>query len=229
MKLSPRLKAIADMVPKNSIVADIGTDHGYIPVYLIKTGRCKKIIASDINQGPLENAYKTIKNNSMNDNISTRLGNGLDTLKPFEADCVIIAGMGGMLICEILNVNPSLTNSMKYFVLQPMNAQDELRKWLTSNGFTIEDERLAKEGNKLYEILLVKKGRMMISDDIYYEIGPRLIEKKDPLMKEFIKSKIRKYSNIYEMVKDENTEKAQSKRIETNNKINQLQEVLKCL
>lgn len=229
MKLSPRLKAIADLVPKNSSVADIGTDHGYIPVYLIKNGICKKVIASDVNPGPLDNAYITIKENLMGSYIDTRLGNGLETLQPNEVDTVIIAGMGGMLIKEILDTNKPITDSIKFFVLQPMNAQDELRKWLINNHFAIEDESLAKEGNKLYEILFVNRGSMVIDDEIFYEISPKLLEKKDPLVQELIISKIRKYSKIYEMVKNENSNKAQCKKTEIKNKINKLQEVLKCL
>jgi len=229
MKLTPRLKTIADLVPQGSIVADIGTDHGYIPVYLIKEKISKKVIAADINEGPLDNARKTIEHHNYSHLIETRLGNGLEVIHPKEIDTLIIAGMGGMLIKDILEANLEIVNSIEYIILQPMNAQDIVRKWLEINKFRIVKEKLAKEGNKLYEIILVVKGKMKFEDEIYYEIGYNLINREEPLFKEFILNKLKKYRKIYNMVKNGDSPKANMIKVEIEDKIKKLLEVLRCL
>ncbi|WP_425446088.1 tRNA (adenine(22)-N(1))-methyltransferase [Dethiothermospora halolimnae] len=208
MKLSPRLQSIADFVNRDSVVADIGTDHGYIPAYLVENGICSKIIASDINRGPLNNAQDYINKKKLTSNIETRLGNGLDILKPNEVDTVIIAGMGGILIEEILKNAPNITNNIETFILQPMVASYDLRKYLYANNFIIEDEVLCKEGDKIYEIIYSKRGKELIEDDIYFEIGRKLIEKKDKHLKEFLKKKIKKNNNILNKLKNKNSDKS---------------------
>lgn len=229
MKLNSRLKTIAELVPKETLVADIGTDHAYLPVYLIKNKIAKKVIAADINIGPLNNAEKTIEAYGMEKYIETRLGSGLNPIKQGEIDTVIIAGMGGLLIRDILKDSKEVVDTIKTFILQPMIAQDELRKWFSKNNFKIENERLAKEGNKLYEILVVSKGEMIIKDNIYYEIGSKLIENKDPYIDEFIDLKLKKYNEILKNVEEENSIKAKEKYLECKVKIKKLKEVKKCL
>ncbi|MCG8541933.1 MAG: class I SAM-dependent methyltransferase [Clostridia bacterium] len=229
MKLTKRLKTIADLVPQGYNVADIGTDHGYLPVYLIKNRIAKKVIAVDINEGPLENAKKTIKNYKLEDYIQTRLGSGLSPIEPGEVDIVIIAGMGGLLIRDIFLDNRNVVGTVNKFILQPMVAQDELRKWLSQNDFKITDEKLAKEGSKLYEILVVSKGEMKIQRDIYYEVGPKLIENKDPHIHEFIDGKLRKYTEILRTVENQDTIRAKEKLLECKEKIEELKELRGCL
>lgn len=229
MKLNSRLKTISELVPKDSVVADIGTDHAYLPVYLIKNKITKKAIAADINIGPLNNAKKAIKAYGMEEYIETRLGSGLKPIKQGEIDTVIIAGMGGLLIRDILKDSKEVVDTIKTFILQPMIAQDDLRKWLCENNFKIENERLAKEGDKLYEILVVSKGEMTIEDNIYYEIGSKLIENKDPYINELIDLKLKKYSEILKNVEKENSMKAKEKYLECKVKIKKLKEVKRCL
>ncbi len=229
MNLSPRLRSIAKLVKADSIVGDIGTDHGYIPVYLVENKIANKVIASDVNEGPLENANKTISLYKLQNCIETRLGNGLETIKPNEIDTVIIAGMGGELISEILGNNREVTDTITNFILQPMSEQASLRKWLEQNGFVITYERLAKEGEKIYEIIVANKGTMVIDDPIHYEIGYKLIEKKDPILKEFIERIIGKYTNILDNVKNINSNRAVNKKNECINKIDKLKELKKCL
>ena len=229
MKLTRRLKTIADLVPQGYSVADIGTDHGYLPVYLIKNRIAKKVIAVDINEGPLENAKKTIKNYKLEDYIQTRLGSGLSPIEPGEVDIVIIAGMGGLLIRDIFLDSRNVLGTVNKFILQPMVAQDELRKWLSQNDFKIVDEKLAKEGSKLYEILVVSKGEMKIQRNIYYEVGPKLIENKDPHIHEFIDGKLRKYTEILRTVENQYTIRAKEKLLECKEKIEELKELRGCL
>lgn len=196
MKLTPRLQTIANYVQKNSIVADIGTDHGYIPVYLITNGICDKVIAADINQGPLNSAKNYIQKKGLTDKIDIRLGDGLKVLKPNEVNTAIIAGMGGLLINNILKESSNIAKTIDSFILQPMIAVEDLRRFLINNHFKIMDETLAKEGNKIYEIMYVEHGEGYVENDIYYEVGKKLIENKDPLLEEFLNKKLTKIEKI---------------------------------
>ncbi len=208
MKLTPRLKTIADLVPKGHRVADVGTDHAYIPVYLIEHDISERIIATDINKGPLNNADRTIQENSMTNMIETRLGGGLSPYEPGEVDTVIVAGMGGLLIADIMKASKAVIDSVDRLILQPMVAQKELRKWLIENNFVIVDEVLSKEGNKMYEIIVVQKGQMRDKGGLYNEIGYLFGQNNDPLYPEFIDLKINKYRLIYENVKSQTSEKS---------------------
>lgn len=229
MKLTPRLLTIANFVSKDSVVADIGTDHGYIPVYLIKKQISKKVIAADINKGPLLSAQKTVREHGLEDFIETRLGNGLQPIDKNEVDTVIIAGMGGMLIRDILMDKKEVTNSVKRFILQPMTAQEELRRWLVQNNFKIIDEKLSCEGDKIYEIMVVEQGKQEIDEEIYFVVSKKLIEEKDPLVESFVKKHIRKQENIIKSLMNQETEKAKEKLRECKEKIEKLEGVLKCL
>lgn len=148
--LTPRLKLIADFV-KGKTVADIGTDHAYIPIELMKNGRCERVIASDVNTGPAEIAENNIKEEGLN--IEVRTGSGLSVLLPGEAEDIIIAGMGGKLICEILAAHPEIAKSSR-LILQPMNGQYELRSFLLKEGYVISHEDLALEGFKVYNVII---------------------------------------------------------------------------
>ena len=148
--LTPRLKLISDLVTGKT-VADIGTDHAFIPIELISSGRCEKVIASDVNNGPAEIAKNNIKENGLD--IKVRVGNGLSVLQPGETEDIIIAGMGGKLICEILGAGYEVAKQSR-LILQPMNGQYELRKFLLKEGFVISHEDLALEGFKVYNVFV---------------------------------------------------------------------------
>lgn len=173
--LTLRLNCIMRYVNSDT-VADIGTDHAYVATELIRLGRAKRVIASDVRKGPLGAASENIKKNNMEDKIETRLGSGLSVLKKGEADTAIIAGMGGELICDIIKQDVEIARSLT-LILQPMNAQYELRKFLLENGFTIEKEDIECEGYRVYNIMVVKSGkREPFEKDIYYHIPKYLIE-----------------------------------------------------
>lgn len=229
MKLTPRLLTIANFVQKGGVVADIGTDHGYIPVYLIENQIARKVIAADINKGPLFSAKKTIKANGLEDFIETRLGNGLEPLSVGEVDTVIIAGMGGLLIRDILMNHPEVVKSVKQFILQPMVAQDELRKWLIKHNFKIVNEQLVKEEHRIYEVMVVEHGTQTVEDEIYFEIGYKLIESRDPLLREFVHKHIKKQQMILTNLLGQKSEKAKAKKKACEIKMEKLKEVLKCL
>lgn len=191
--MSPRLLAVADQIVKSQTVADIGTDHAYIPIYLITNKMAKHAIAMDINEGPLFRAEQNIKRFSLEDKIETRLSDGLKNLNNNEADTVVIAGMGGILINNILNNDKARLKDINSFILQPMTAVEETRRYLEQNGFEIENEVLAKEDNKIYTIISAKFGKMEIKNEINYYIGEQLIKNKDKHLKELLEGKIYEY------------------------------------
>lgn len=229
MNLSPRLQIIANHVPMDSICADIGTDHAHVPIYLIKNNICQKVIATDINTGPLEIAREQIKTTGYKDFIETRLGNGLEPLRPGEVDCVVIAGMGGLLIKEILESSLDVVKNIKTFILQPMIAQRELRQYLVNNNLAIVDEDLAQEEQRVYEILIVKHGKQRMEEDIYYEIPLPLIRKRHPLLRPLIDRKKYELKKIIDQCEGKKTRNAENRIVECMTKLRRIEEVEKCL
>ncbi|OPJ59444.1 tRNA (adenine(22)-N(1))-methyltransferase [Clostridium oryzae] len=229
MLLSDRLQVIADMVDKCDIVADIGTDHAYIPIYLIKNGICSKAIASDINQGPIEKARNNLKREGLQSKIECRIGGGLSTIKVNEVQAAIIAGMGGNLITDIVEEGTDVIKTMDYCIVQPMQHSDVLRKYLFENGFEILEEDLCKDEGKYYEMMKIKWGSgPKYLEDIYYEISPKLIEIKHPMLKEYIEYKIAKNNSIIRNIESNGMNAVE--RIEALKKNNkELEVVMKCL
>ena len=226
MKLSNRMMSIARLAPNNSIVADIGTDHGFVPAYLIENNISKKVIGTDISRGSLDKIIEYVKELGFEDRVDTRLGDGLEVIKPYEVDTVIIAGMGGLLIRDILEKSKEVSDSIINFILQPMVAAKELREYLINNNFEIIKEELVKEDNKYYEIIYAKKGKSSVEKEIYYEISPILISEKHPLLREFIEYKINSAENINEELQGIDTEKSKERYTELANLIKEYKEVL---
>lgn len=159
MDLTPRLQGIADQVPYGAEFADIGTDHAYLPVWLLLNGRIRTAIAADLREGPLARARETAAQCSVSDRISFRLCDGLSAVSECETDTIAIAGMGGETIAAILEAAP-WTRRGKTLLLQPMTSFPDLRLWLQHNGYLIESEQVAREGNRLYSIWRVCGGKM---------------------------------------------------------------------
>ncbi len=227
MKLSDRLMKIADLVAKGASVADIGTDHGYIPVYLVKNKIANKVIASDVSYDSLKKASSYVKENNLDHMIDTRLGDGLKVLKAAEVDTVIIAGMGGLLIQDILEKDREITDSITHFILQPMVASRELRQFLYDNGFTIINESLAKETSRFYEIIYATKGLDKIESPWDLLINPILIKNKHPLLQEFIVSRLDNLETIKNELKASRSKKSQERVIEIDSHLSFYREVLK--
>lgn len=158
MILTPRLNKIASLVPQGTVVADIGTDHAYIPVYCVLNGICPKAIAMDINEGPLDNARDTVNTYGVSDLVELRLSNGMEKLCAREAGTVVIAGMGGLLIKSILERHIDRLSEGTILILQPMLAPKELREYLYKSGNAVIGEYLAKEGDKIYNIITARVG-----------------------------------------------------------------------
>ncbi len=170
--LTDRLKRVKSHVDKE-IIADIGTDHAYVPIALAEDGTIKKAVACDVREGPLSIAHDNIKKHGFLHIIETRLGSGLSVLKEDEANQIIIAGMGAVTIMNILKDDENIARRADKLILQPMNGQADLRKFLIKNGYTIFNEDLAVEGRKVYQIFDVKSGRSILPEnEIDYYISP---------------------------------------------------------
>lgn len=160
MELTPRLRTIAELVPQGAFFADIGTDHAYLPTWLLLNGVIQHAIAADINQGPLDRARDTAAKYLVETQMDFRLCDGLTGIREGEANVIAIAGMGGDTIAHILGQAPWTGNSDVTLLLQPMTSQPDLRQWLLLNGYLIERECIAREGEKLYTVMSVKAGEM---------------------------------------------------------------------
>lgn len=158
MELTPRLRAVADQVPQGSRLADVGTDHGYLPVWLILRGMLSGAIAADLRSGPLERARQTARQHGVEERISFRQCDGLSAIGGNEVDAVALAGMGGDTIASILAAAPWTRG--KTLLLQPMTGFPSLRHFLQSHGYCILDERIAREGERLYTIWRATGGQM---------------------------------------------------------------------
>lgn len=160
LELSPRLGAIAGLVPEGGgCLADIGTDHGYVPVSLLLEGRIRRAVAADIGAPPLEHARRTAARYGVTDRIDFRLGDGLSVLRPGEAEVIVIAGMGGDAVVDILSAAP-WSRAGPLLLLQPMSKAEVLRAFLPEGGFAVLAERLVQDKGVLYPILTVRGGEM---------------------------------------------------------------------
>ena len=184
--LDNRMMKIADSVPIGSVLADIGTDHGKLPIYLAQTGKITKAVAADINEMPLMKAVNNIRKYGLEDIIDTYLTNGLIGIERYSPDCVVIAGMGGELIEQILTEG-TIDKKGVTFVLQPMTKEASLRKYLCENGFLITDEHIVKD-RKIYQIICAKyMGERYRLSPCETLLGRVNIAKKDALFGEFLK------------------------------------------
>ena len=228
MELSKRLKWIVEKLNKTEVIMDIGTDHGYIPIYLIKNNIAQKVIASDINKEPLNKAKINASLDGVLNKIDLRLGGGLSPLKNKEANSVIIAGMGGNLIRDILENDLNKVKNLDYLILQPAQNPEVLRKYLYKNDYEILDEDICLDENQYYEIFKVryKAGDYISLEDIFYEISPMMLNKKLPLLKSYIESKIEKNEKVIDFIKD-NTEHAIIRKNELKEKNKRLERLLK--
>lgn len=185
MKINDRLKKIGDLVDANSFCLDIGCDHAFLDIYLVKKNKNIKAIASDIAEGPVKQAKDNIKREGLEKSIEVRLGNGLDTYTD-EVDTIIISGMGGRNMIGIFKKNIKVLKNIDTIILSPNNYQIDVKKFLVKNGFYIDDEELVKDKKFIYQIIKFKKGKRHYSKKEYF-FGPVLLQKKGTLFEEYYK------------------------------------------
>lgn len=192
MKISRRLNFIVDEI-ENENIADIGTDHAYVPITAMLRGKIKKAIASDIRQWPLDKANKNISDFNFQNQIQTRLSNGFENITAGEVKTAIIAGMGGLAICNI--INSAREKLIEQLILQPQNNIYEVRKKLHQSGFKITNEIFFHQ-QKFYNIINAHSGRDIFYDEKDYAAGKILLENKNPLLHEYLVLKVKKLSRI---------------------------------
>ena len=226
--VTPRIRTIVDFVGQAGVAADIGCDHGYAALALVKEGRAAKVIACDISEASLQKTVELVGRHGLSAVVETRLGDGLSVLGENEADTILIAGMGGMLIRTMLEAEPGRARQAKRLVLAPNRNEAELRQYLLENGFSIIGERLARDGGRYYQVLCVQPGGdAPEEDEFYYHIGRRLIEGKDPLLAEFLGKRIEEIEHIlFAAQKGRKTGEYMAKVSQRKEK---MEEVLKCL
>lgn len=186
MKLSPRLKAAADEVRCGKKIADIGTDHAHLPIYLVENGICTSAVGSDLREGPIANAKINVANAGLSYRIQLRLASGLDKVSPDEADDIIIAGMGGILISELIEKAPWLKDKEKHLVLQPQSHAEILRSYLIKNGYRIERENVCEDAGRLYCVMSVYYDGEVHSYPEHYEHYGEIPACESPLAKEYL-------------------------------------------
>lgn len=189
IRISDRLRIVAHMCDKGAVMADIGTDHGYLPIYLVQEGIAPSAIAMDLRKGPLEKAKKHICDNCLEDRIQTRLSDGLEKLSKNEADIITICGMGGRLIADIVTKGKDVITQNTILVVSPQSEVGEFRHFLVSQGFEIEDEQMLKEDGKYYFIIKCRKSEESVCSEFsetQYQYGWKLLDSKDKTLYEYL-------------------------------------------
>ena len=179
--ISKRLELVASFVPQGAILLDVGSDHAYLPIELVKRGQIKSAIAGEVVEGPYQSAIKNVEAHGLKEKIQVRLANGLAAFEEADQVSVItIAGMGGRLIATILKEGLGKLANVERLILQPNNREDDLRIWLQGNDFQIVAESILEEAGKFYEILVVEAGQMKLSaSDVRF--GPFLSKEVSPV------------------------------------------------
>lgn len=228
VQLSTRLAAIASFVPRGSHVIDVGTDHAYIPIYLVEEGLAVSCLATDINKGPLEKAKKNLVAHGIH-HVELMQTNGVEGINPDQGDVLMISGMGGYLIVDILKRGQALLKNIKRLILQPQQDIVEVRKYLHTIGFCIVDETFVKDEEKYYTVIVAEPGKEQYVNEYEYLYGKCLIEKKLPVFKEWIEMKLAKQEGIYKALQNQDSASANARRVELEKEIQTLREVSTCL
>lgn len=211
IKLSKRLQAIADFVPEQARLADIGSDHAFLPTYLVQSHKIKFAVAGEVVEGPFKIAEKQVKSMNLHNNIYVKLANGLEAIDFSDnIDTVVIAGMGGILIADILGKGQDKLSSFSHLILQPNNHEEHLRYWLSTHHFVINEEQLIREAGKFYEIIVAVPKKNDASTelsemDLFF--GPILSKQKSPIFRQKWEKELRTIDKILARLPQERSEK----------------------
>lgn len=221
-KLSKRLETVASFVPQGARLVDVGSDHAYLPLFLVEQGRIDFAIAGEVVQGPYQSALQNVEQAGQTEEILVRLANGLGAFETSDQmTAVTIAGMGGRLIAEILEAGKEKLATIERLILQPNNREDDVRRWLEKNGFRLVSEKILEENGKLYEVLVAESGQMRLSE-VEHRFGPYLLEEASPVFVKKWRRELEKLSSALEQVPSER----QGDRFAISQKIQQIQEVV---
>jgi tRNA (adenine22-N1)-methyltransferase len=229
-RLSKRLEAVASFIPKGAVLADIGSDHAYLPCYAYLHGYITKAVAGEIADGPLRSAKQQVEKAGLSHVISVRKGDGLAVIAPGEVDCITIAGMGGTLIANILEAGKNKLFGVKRLILQPNVGADIVRKWLMNNDWELIAERILKEDGRIYEVLVAEKGdgkKPYADMEAELLLGPFLLKEKKDVFLEKWRHELEHWKRIVRQLAEKaETESALAKKRELEEKIKLVEEAL---
>ena len=234
MELSKRLQAVADLLCDSNLIedecvlADVGTDHGYLPIYLVQHGKCKKAYAMDVNIGPFARAKAHIADYLLQDRIETRLSDGVSGLQVGECDAVIVAGMGGALTVKIMTEGEDVFRSLKTFVLQPQSELPKVRRFLLENGYRIVAEDMVLEDGKFYPMMRVTVGEDGMYRPVEYLYGRHLLKDKNLVLKQFLERELRIKTEIWERLMAAEGAQIATRRQELEAELLEIKEALLC-
>ena len=200
LKISERLATVASLIPKGAHLVDVGTDHGYVPIWLLQKQHIVSAIAMDVNKGPLARARENRDKYGFTDVMDLRLSNGLEKLKPGEGDSVLIAGMGGPLMIRIIEEGRRNASSIQTWVLQPQSEIPSVRRYLHEHDFKIIEEIMLKDDGKYYMAMKAVPGHEEPWNELEYLFGKDLLLNQHPVLKEFVEKEMRLYENIVQQL-----------------------------
>ncbi|MBM7701496.1 tRNA (adenine(22)-N(1))-methyltransferase [Metabacillus iocasae] len=232
LKLSKRLEEVVKSIMPNSVIADIGSDHAYLPCYAYLNGYIKGAIAGEITDGPFQSAREQVKKTELEHVIEVRKGNGLAVISPNEVDCITIAGMGGSLIRTILEEGKEKLEGVKRLVLQPNIGAANIRKWLMEHQWSIIDEKILEDDGRIYEIIVAEKGNPLDNYNDHIEagllLGPVLMKRKSDIFKKKWNHELKHAEQIVEQLnKGATSSEGQVKKERFEKEITLIKEVLK--
>ncbi len=223
IELSKRMQSVADMIQPCDAVGDIGCDHAFVSIYLVEQHRAKRVIASDVRRGPITIAKRNIETMNLSDQIEIRMGDGLDTIVPGEVNAVVLAGMGGMLMIDILERGEEVVTRCDQLVLQPQSDIEKVRRYLAEKGYHLADEQMLIDAGKYYNLLDVRVHEMVqkdeydcskLADDWCYMYGGSLLRKKDSVLRSWLVKRRDTTAGLINSLSGKNTENA-AKRLKT--------------
>ena len=229
MKLSKRLETIVSQAAKAAAggrAADVGCDHGFVPITLVETGAVSRAIAMDVRKGPLMRAKAHIAAHGLSDVIETRLSDGLEKLNPGEADTVIIAGMGGELMLRILKDGAHVREHIRHWILSPQSELGVFRHGLEELGLAVTDEVMVEEDGKYYVIMTVEPGQMHWEEEFRYRYGDRLITGRSPELYRLLCRERQQYAEIARQLEGASGEGAKARLNEIKKELKQIEEAL---
>ena len=232
MDLSKRLQMVAGLVTKGNVVADVGCDHAYISIYLVENKVAPHTIALDVNQGPLQRATENILAFGYENDITTRLSDGLAKLTPGEADSIVIAGMGGALMIRILSEGEASVRAAKELILQPQSEIERVREYLHKRGYTITKENMCIDEGKFYTVLYVLPQAPWGSyfskeeDKVFLKYGELLLKERHPILKDFLDKEYNMAQDILLALEKQTSEKSRARILELKEEMALMKEAL---
>ena len=219
---------VADLVMPGNVLADIGCDHGYLSVWLVREKRVSRAIAMDLREGPLAKAKESITFFHQNERIETRLSDGMDKLRPGEADCIVIAGMGGILMRDILQRGRECCALAKQLVLQPQSDPETVRSEIHNQGFYIADERACYEDGKYYVAFSCEKGEENVPySETELKYGRILVERRDETYFRYLREELGKKEAMYQNLMKAGTVAAEQRIEKLTPELKELRNILK--